>query len=69
MGPVKRAVLLANKIAAVFLVIGMVLQNFAAQAKELPPPYAEIGWWVIDYLEEAVGCQATALFKGQTSCT
>ena len=58
--------LLANKIAAVFLLIGMVLHNFAAQAED--NTYAKIGWWSIEYtyLDDWVGCYATASFKGQT---
>ena len=56
---------MANKIAAAFLLIGMVLHNFAAQAEDLPPPYAEIGWWSIEYVQvdDWGGCMATALFK------
>jgi S1-C subfamily serine protease len=62
----RQAMLLANKIAAVFLLIGMVLHNFAAQAEDAT--YAKIGWWSVEYVhgEDWVGCQATASFKGQT---
>jgi hypothetical protein len=64
--PARQAMLLANKIAAVFLLIGMVLHNFAAQAED--NTYAKIGWWSIEYtyLDDWVGCYATASFKGQT---
>ena len=66
MRPARRAVLL--KVAAVFLLIVMVLPDFAARAKETP--YAEIGWWSIQSMQledlDWVGCDATALFKGQT---
>src|SRR5215831_19344876 len=65
MRPARRAVLLANKIAAVVLLIGIVLHNFV-QAED--NTYAKIGWWSIEYayLEDVVGCHATASFKGQT---
>jgi len=48
-----------------FLLMGMVLHNSAAQAEDTT--YAKIGWWSVNYvqIDDSVGCHATALF-GQT---
>jgi len=64
MRPARRAAPLANKIAEVFLLLVMVLPEFAAQAEDRGK-YAEIGWWSISYLNSD-GCQAVAGFKGGT---
>jgi len=66
MRPFRRVVLLANKIAAVFILIVIALPDFAAQAEDRGTTYAEIGWWQISTYPDADGCQAVAAFKGET---
>ena len=58
--------LLAKKIAAVVLLTGIVLHDFAAHAEDTT--YAKIGWWLINYvkLDDSVGCRAASLFQDQT---